>query len=116
MPDKKKPLWISKAALFYVLRFTFYVLRLFCDPAGTRTQDPSLKRAMLYQLSYRVNLIWGCKSTTLSLKFKILNSKCIIFIRNPASGIRDPASFKQSRVTKSFTDNQRHAAGTFNHG
>ncbi len=24
------------------------------EPAGTRTQDPRLKRAMLYQLSYRL--------------------------------------------------------------
>ena len=24
------------------------------DPAGTRTQDPRLKRAMLYQLSYEI--------------------------------------------------------------
>jgi hypothetical protein len=26
------------------------------EPAGTRTQDPRLKRAMLYQLSYRLTL------------------------------------------------------------
>ena len=25
-----------------------------CDPAGARTQDPLLKREMLYQLSYRI--------------------------------------------------------------
>ncbi len=27
-----------------------------CDPAGSRTQDPLLKREVLYQLSYRINL------------------------------------------------------------
>ena len=27
-----------------------------CDPAGARTQDPLLKRQLLYQLSYRINL------------------------------------------------------------
>jgi hypothetical protein len=27
-------------------------LRLLCDPAGARTQDPILKRDVLYQLSY----------------------------------------------------------------
>ena len=26
-----------------------------CDSAGARTQDPLLKREMLYQLSYRIN-------------------------------------------------------------
>jgi hypothetical protein len=29
-------------------------MRLFCDPAGTRTQDPNIKSVMLYQLSYRI--------------------------------------------------------------
>jgi hypothetical protein len=27
-----------------------------CDRAGARTQDPLLKREMLYQLSYQVNI------------------------------------------------------------
>ncbi len=27
---------------------------LFCDPAGTRTQDPNIKSVMLYQLSYGI--------------------------------------------------------------
>ena len=27
---------------------------LSCDPAGARTQDPRLKRALLYQLSYGI--------------------------------------------------------------
>ena len=30
------------------------VLKNYGEPAGTRTQDPRLKRAMLYQLSYRL--------------------------------------------------------------
>ena len=30
----------------------------FCDLAGARTQDPLLKREMLYQLSYQVG--WTC--------------------------------------------------------
>ena len=31
-------------------------MRLFkCDLAGVRTQDPLLKREMLYQLSYQIN-------------------------------------------------------------
>ena len=29
---------------------------LFCDQAGARTQDPILKRDVLYQLSYLVDL------------------------------------------------------------
>jgi hypothetical protein len=32
------------------------VAELCGEPAGTRTQDPRLKRAMLYQLSYRLTL------------------------------------------------------------
>ena len=28
----------------------------FCDQAGIRTQDPILKRDVLYQLSYLVNM------------------------------------------------------------
>ena len=27
---------------------------VFCDPAGTRTQDPNIKSVMLYQLSYEI--------------------------------------------------------------
>ncbi len=30
------------------------VCYLKCDPAGARTQDPLLKREMLYQLSYGI--------------------------------------------------------------
>ena len=35
------------------------------EPAGTRTQDPRLKRAMLYQLSYRLTerRVWILPST-----------------------------------------------------
>ena len=32
--------------------------KLFCDRAGARTQDPLLKREMLYQLSYQVLLFF----------------------------------------------------------
>ncbi len=27
---------------------------VFCDPAGTRTQDPNIKSVVLYQLSYGI--------------------------------------------------------------
>jgi hypothetical protein len=30
--------------------------RLFCDLAGIRTQDPILKRDVLYLLSYQINI------------------------------------------------------------
>ena len=33
-------------------RFSIRLLALFCDPAGARTQDPILKRDVLYLLSY----------------------------------------------------------------
>ena len=29
-------------------------LLCFCDPAGTRTQDPNIKSVVLYQLSYEI--------------------------------------------------------------
>ena len=29
-------------------------LAAFCDPAGTRTQDPYIKSVLLYQLSYGI--------------------------------------------------------------
>ena len=29
-------------------------LAVFCDPAGTRTQDPYIKSVLLYQLSYGI--------------------------------------------------------------
>ncbi len=32
----------------------FLRLRLYCDPAGIRTQDPYIKSVLLYQLSYRI--------------------------------------------------------------
>jgi hypothetical protein len=32
-------------------------LLCFCDPAGTRTQDPNIKSVVLYQLSYEIYLI-----------------------------------------------------------
>jgi hypothetical protein len=37
------------------------------EPAGTRTQDPRLKRAMLYQLSYRLTERTRILSPTLGL-------------------------------------------------
>ncbi len=43
------------------------------DPAGARTQDPLLKREMLYQLSYQVGhytvLYRGCKYNINNLFF-----------------------------------------------
>ena len=44
---------------------------VFGDPAGARTQDPLLKRQLLYRLSYRV-------------KYRIYNSKKIFFWQDPA--------------------------------
>ena len=41
-----------------------------CDLAGARTQDPLLKREMLYQLSYQVLFIFN----------KAANIKCLIYI------------------------------------
>ena len=40
-------------------------MEAFCDPAGTRTQDPNIKSVVLYQLSYKINLILfkECKNT-----------------------------------------------------
>ena len=36
----------------------------FCDPAGTRTQDPYIKSVLLYQLSYGiVPSLKDCKGT-----------------------------------------------------
>jgi hypothetical protein len=46
-------------------------LTFISDRAGARTQDPLLKREMLYQLSYQVLLIKSeCKYTTYCLKNK----------------------------------------------
>ena len=36
----------------------------FCDPAGIRTQDPLLKREMLYRLSYRLKALSGSRHYT----------------------------------------------------
>ena len=35
------------------------MLLMYGEPAGGRTQDPRLKRAMLYQLSYRLTQMEG---------------------------------------------------------
>ena len=35
-----------------------------CDPAGARTQDPLLKREMLYQLSYGISLFKSTAKVT----------------------------------------------------
>lgn len=37
-----------------ILEVRVYLNEIKNDPAGARTQDPLLKRQMLYQLSYRV--------------------------------------------------------------
>ena len=31
-----------------------HFVKVFCDPAGTRTQDPNIKSVVLYQLSYGI--------------------------------------------------------------
>ena len=36
----------------------FHIKLIFCDCAGARTQDPRLKRAVLYQLSYAVIIMF----------------------------------------------------------
>ena len=43
---------INKKPLKHNVRAVFYFV--FCDPAGTRTQDPYIKSVMLYQLSYGI--------------------------------------------------------------
>ena len=35
-------------------------LLTFCDPAGTRTQDPYIKSVLLYQLSYGIIRATAC--------------------------------------------------------
>src|SRR5690606_8497845 len=48
------------------------------DPAGARTQDPRLKRALLYQLSYGIEcdpFCWGLQRYNLHL---ILSKICAI--------------------------------------
>ncbi len=40
-----------------------------CDPAGTRTRDPSLKRALLYQLSYWIIVLFF--EATANIRFEI---------------------------------------------
>ena len=51
------PLGVQKKATHFGGDFSF------CDPAGIRTQDPRLKRALLYQLSYGIAFFFvsGCK-------------------------------------------------------
>lgn len=44
----KNPLRINDLSRFDIFCGSF------CDPAGARTQDPMLKRHMLYQLSYGI--------------------------------------------------------------
>ena len=43
---------IKKEAIISDSLFIF-----FCEPAGTRTQDPYIKSVMLYQLSYEFNFL-----------------------------------------------------------
>lgn len=57
------------------------VVFYFCDPAGTRTQDPNIKSVVLYQLSYgifyppkrkrrRINslVFWECKNRVITFR------------------------------------------------
>ena len=46
------------------------LLNFFCDRAGARTQDPLLKREMLYQLSYQVNFLIEMQIYYQSFKFE----------------------------------------------
>nr|GFD06180.1 hypothetical protein [Tanacetum cinerariifolium] len=41
--------------------------KVFCDPAGIRTQDPYIKSVLLYQLSYRIG----------TFVFRVLQSRCV---------------------------------------
>ena len=52
-------------------------MQIFCDPAGTRTQDPYIKSVLLYQLSYGIIPIpkgclcfWECKNTVKTIDDK----------------------------------------------
>ena len=42
-----------------------------CDPAEARTQDPRLKRALLYQLSYGIRLIEMRTFTVIPLRLEL---------------------------------------------
>ncbi len=37
------------------------VLKILCDPAGTRTQGPYIKSVLLYQLSYGIIPVKGAQ-------------------------------------------------------
>lgn len=46
-------------------------LRLDCDPAGIRTQDPYIKSVLLYQLSYGILFLsYSSKAAGLTLKLQ----------------------------------------------
>ena len=52
-----EPRTLPRSGMLYLLLIIsrikdFDFLLLYCDPAGSRTQDPILKRDVLYQLSY----------------------------------------------------------------
>ncbi len=60
----------------------------FCDLAGARTQDPLLKREMLYQLSYQVMMltesfaVCGCKYTPYNLFHKSNSLEIYFFLKS----------------------------------
>jgi hypothetical protein len=52
---------LPKQGLFFDKKKPLRFRRGLCDPAGARTQDPYIKSVLLYQLSYRVPFLKGCK-------------------------------------------------------
>src|SRR5699024_788002 len=63
------------------------------DLAGARTQDPLLKREMLYQLSYQIVCVCGCKYKIFRCFYKLIlknvNTKNNLF-KVPRAGV-EPA-------------------------
>lgn len=53
---------------------------IYCDLAGARTQDPLLKREMLYQLSYQIYPVCGCKYNVFILIAKKTLKKTYFFL------------------------------------
>ena len=53
--QKKRPNHLIYDTASFFIRFANAgILFAFCDPAGTRTQDPNIKSVMLYRLSYEI--------------------------------------------------------------
>jgi competence protein ComGF len=65
--QKKSP---DNQSLREFLFCNYFIFNQLCDLAGIRTQDPILKRDVLYQLSYQIINFEECKSRNLFLNTK----------------------------------------------